>query len=734
MDEIIGSVKKIIFRNEDNSYTVLELALESGEFLTVVGVFPTINVGETLEATGKFSNHRDYGRQFNVEYFEIYPPCTEDAIVDYLSGGAIKGLKRETAKQIVARFGMETLNILEKDADKLTEVRGISKDKAHTAGRKYREISIARNTISALSEVGIKPYIAARVYRIFGVAAIKMIKENPYLLCDEIFEVTFEEADAIAMEIGISYDADCRMRAALEYVLLFNTKNGHTFLPEASLIAVTAGLVGCGEEEIAEVLKQMLTEKVLFAKNIANLNAIYLKKYNDSEELIAGKLLRLSKNSHPALDENVIKSAEKSLKITFADMQREAITTAARCGLFILTGGPGTGKTTTLNGIIYSFKAQGKSVLLAAPTGRAAKRMTDVTGVEAYTIHRLLETGFDSAHRPHFAKNEKNKIEADVLVIDEASMVDTLVFDALLRALKDETQLILVGDIDQLPPVGAGAVLSDILKAEMFPCVRLNEVFRQAQDSLIVVNAHTVNEGKYPNCDSIDSDFYFVKRQDKNDILTAIGMLAARSLPKKFGFDPINDVQVLSPTRKNELGTKAINGMMRELLNPPSPHKKEYLYLDNLFREGDKVMQIRNNYDVDWVNAETGEVGIGIYNGDIGRIKSIDTHNKVMTIDFDGRIASILFDNLFDLEPAYAITVHKSQGNEFPCVVMPITFESGKLATRNLVYTAITRAKTVMVMVGIPEALYKMVDNNKELKRFSGLKYILRRIVEEGIA
>ncbi len=732
MENIIGSVKKIIFRNEDNSYTVLELTLDTGEFLTVVGVFPTISVGETVEAVGTFSNHREYGRQFNVSSAEITPPCTEEAVVDYLASGVIKGVKRETAKKIVERFGMQTLEILETDTDKLLEIKGITKEKANTAGRKYREISIARTTINALAEAGIKPYIAARVYNVFGVAAIKMVKNNPYVLCDEVFDVSFEDADLIAMEIGIDSDAPCRMRAAVEYVLLYNTKNGHTFLPDTSLIAVTADLVGSGEEEISEIVNQLLAEKIIFKKSIANLNAIYLKKYSDSEEFIAQKLLALAGNTYPALNEKMMANAEAALKIKFAVMQKKAIISAAECGVFILTGGPGTGKTTTLVGIIKMFQSLGKSVILAAPTGRAAKRMTDVTGVDAYTIHRLLETGFDAAHRPHFAKNEKNQIEADVIVIDEASMVDTLVFEALLRAIKPTTQLILVGDVDQLPPVGAGAVLSDMLKSDMFNCVRLNEVFRQAQDSLIVVNAHTVNKGDYPDCDSIESDFYFVKRQEKPDILDTIGKLVARSLPKKFGFDPINDIQVLSPTRKNELGTKAVNGMLRELLNPPSPAKKEYLYLDNLYREGDKIMQIRNNYDIDWVNIQTGEVGMGVYNGDIGRIKHIDTHNKVMAVDFDCRIANIGFDNLLDIEPAYAITVHKSQGNEFPCVVMPINFENGKLATRNLAYTAITRAKTVMVMVGIPDALYRMVDNNRELKRFSGLKYILMRLVEEG--
>lgn len=710
----------------------MELASDSGELLTVVGEFPSVTVGETLSAEGEFTSHRDYGRQFSAETYSFSPPESEDALVAFLGAGILKGTKRDVLHKIVKEFGTDTLSVLENEPEKISKIVGVTKEKAVSAGKRYREVTIIRNTVSALAEIGVKPYIAARLYKIYGSAAVKAVYADPYILCNEYIDVPFEEADEIASKVGIDAAAPCRVKAAVEYVLFYNTKNGHTFLPYESLISVAAELIGCDDVAVADAVTALLNAKVLQEKSIANLNAVYLYKYGNSEEYIAKRLIEMAKTKKNAPDEKLLESVEKSLSIKFADLQKKAITEAARCGVFVITGGPGTGKTTALLGLIKLLEAQNCKTVLAAPTGRAAKRMTEVTGTDAQTIHRLLETGFDAARRPVFRKNEKNPIDADVVIIDEASMVDTLVFEALLRAVKPTSALILVGDIDQLPPVGAGAVLRDIIKSEVFDFVALNEIFRQAQDSLIVVNAHTVNRGEYPEFDRVDSDFFFVKRKEKEEIFDAIGKLVSKSLPSKFGYDPIDDIQVITPTKKNELGTRALNGLLRELLNPPSQGKKEYLYVDRLFREGDKVMQVRNNYDLVWVVQSTGEIGEGIYNGDIGRVVEIDAHNKFMRIDFEGRMTEVAFENLFDVEPAYAITVHKSQGNEFPCVVMPMAFGNGRLATRNLLYTAITRARRTMVMVGLPEAMCRMVDNNKELKRFSGLRYILQGMVDGG--
>ncbi|MDP4152308.1 MAG: ATP-dependent RecD-like DNA helicase [Bacillota bacterium] len=725
LETLTGIVKSVKYRSEDNAYTVMTVLTEAEEEVTVVGYIPSVSGGETIEAQGEYTFHKNYGSQFTAEYVDIRLPQNATGILEYLSSGAIRGIGKATAKLIVDKFGDGTLEIIENESDKLSQIKGISKAKADEIGERFREQSGIRRVIAELSELSIEPFLAIRIYKNLGPAALDFIKQNPYILCDELFDIPFEEAENIAKSLGIAQNSLCRRCAGIEYVLRHNLNNGHTFLPFDALAAVSGNLLNLSEDEMHEAVEEMIEKDILEICEIANITAVYLKRFYDCEDYIAKKLLFLASFENKDDMEQAVSQMEKELKIEYADLQRRALLKAARCGVFVLTGGPGTGKTTALNGMIRLFEKMGLVVLLAAPTGRAAKRMTEVTGHEAKTIHRLLEMEYGKDGFPIFTRDENTPLECDAVIIDEASMVDVMVFDALLHAVKAGTKLILVGDADQLPSVGAGNVLHDIIKSDLFETVCLTEIFRQAKNSLIVVNAHSINAGEYPDCNSTQSDFYFVKRQDKKDIFDAVIKLAVSSVPKKFSLDPRNDIQVISPVRKGECGTISLNHALQAALNPPSDEKKEFQFKDRLFREGDKVMQVKNNYDLPFVRTDTGETGMGIYNGDIGALTSIDLHNKKMVVDFDGRKTDYPFENLDELETAYAVTVHKSQGSEFPCVIMPAFFGPPKLCCRNLLYTAVTRAKSVMVLAGVPEAVYKMVDNNVESRRYTGLKYLL---------
>jgi len=698
---------------------------ESEEEITVVGYVPYAQTGEQIEAYGEYKNHKNYGMQFNAESVEITLPKSAAGILDFLSGGVIKGVGKTTAGLIVKEFGDKTLEILEHEPEKLSKIKGISKAKAEEIGRRYREIYGVKRIINELLQLEIEPYIAVKIYKKLGPAAVDFIRQNPYILCDEIFDLSFEFAEGVAKQLGIDEASMCRRQAGIEYVLRHNLENGHTFLPYEKLITVVANLLHLSEDDITEAADDLIEKGVLATRDIANLKGVYLKRMYDCEEYISKKLFLLSLNEKDEDFNQEIEETEKVLNIKFADMQKRAIIKAARSGVMVLTGGPGTGKTTTLMGIIKLFENMGLKVLLAAPTGRAAKRMSEVTGVEAKTIHRLLEVEYGRENLLVFARCENNPLDADVIIIDEASMVDTYIFAALLKAIPNSSKLIIVGDADQIPSVGAGNILKDIIKSELFETIRLTEIFRQARDSLIVVNAHTINAGNYPDCGSVDSDFFFVKRTEKSEIFNVLTKLVSSVIPKKFGLDPKSDIQVISPTRKGELGTMSLNRALQAILNPPHSGKKECVYRDFIFREGDKVMQVKNNYDITWIREETGECGKGIFNGDIGKILEVDIYNKFLIIDFDDRRTEYPFDNLEELETAYAITVHKSQGSEFPCVIMPVFFGPPKLCGRNLLYTAVTRAKNIMIMVGNPEALNKMVDNNVESRRYTGLKYLL---------
>ncbi len=724
MENLHGQVKKIIYTNDENAYTVLLVSLSDGDETVLVGYIPFVGVGEVLTAQGEYKNHKQYGRQFAAESVSFSVPNDKEGIISYLGGGMFKGVGMKTAEKLYDKFGNEIFDVLENNSDKLHKIDGMTKKRAAEMVQRYKSTFSIRTVISELSAYGISPYKAAKLYRIFGLNSTSLVKKNPYLLCDDAIGVSFEEADKLAEQFGIAKDSDYRLEAGVEYVLRHNLGNGHTFLPYGSLCSVAAEMLSADVNSVSETVESMKNKNQLVQKKIANLDAIYLAEYSNYEEYIAKRLLQMSEYHENSDYSKLVDSLEKKLDINYAPLQKIAIIKAAQNRIFILTGGPGTGKTTALVGMIELFNLLGMTYALAAPTGRAAKRMTDITGIEAKTIHRLLETSRGEEGPAVFNRNQKNPIDEEVVIVDEASMIDVKLFEALLRALKTDCRLILVGDMNQLPPVGAGNVLRDMIKSDLFTTVALTEIFRQAQGSLIVVNAHEVNDGKYPECESIESDFFFVKRQDKNAIAATCQQLVCKSLPKKFSYDPIKDIQVITASHKGETGTHELNKILQDTINPQRAGKSECVFLDKVFRVGDKVMQVKNNYDAVWVKTDTGEVGDGIYNGDIGIITDIDLMNRYMNIDFEGRMCEISFDMLTDIELAYAITVHKSQGNEFKCVVMPVYF-AGRLTTRNLLYTAITRARETMVLVGIPEAVRAMVDNNKEMRRFTGLKYIM---------
>lgn len=724
MEKLNGQVKKIIFTNEENAYTVLLVSLPDGDETVLVGYIPFVGLGENLIAEGEFKNHKQYGRQFVAESVTFSVPYDKEGIISYLGGGMFKGIAMKTAQKIYDKFGNEIFEILENDAQRLCRIDGITKKRAAEMAERYKSTFSIRTVISELAVYGVSPYKAAKIYRIFGLNSLSLIKKNPYILCDERIGVSFEEADKLAEQFGIPANSNYRVEAGVEYVLRHNLGNGHTFLPYGSLCSVAAEMLSADINDISDVVENMKKNNLLVQRKIANLDAVYLAEYSNCEEYIAKRLLEMSQFYENNDYSKLVDKLEKKLGISYAPLQKSAIIKAAQNRIFILTGGPGTGKTTALVGMVELFNSLGMTYALAAPTGRAAKRMTDITGVEAKTVHRLLETSRGEEGPAVFNRNAKNPIEEEVVIVDEASMLDVKLFEALLRALKNGCRLILVGDVNQLPPVGAGNVLRDMIKSDLFTTVALTEIFRQAQGSLIVVNAHEVNDGNYPECESIESDFFFVKRQDKAAIASTCQQLVCRSLPKKFSYDPLKDIQIITASHKGETGTLELNKILQNALNPSVAGKSECVFLDKVFRVGDKVMQVKNNYDAVWVRTDTGEVGDGIYNGDIGIITEIDLMNRFMNIDFEGRMCEISFDMLTDIELAYAITVHKSQGNEFKCVVMPVYF-AGRLTTRNLLYTAITRARETMVLVGIPEAVKAMVDNNKETRRFTGLKYIM---------
>ena len=727
MDEIRiyeGSVSDIIFFNESNAYAVFEFYSESDGEFTCTGNVPYIKAGEFLRISGVWTTHHDYGEQFKVNSFEKLKPSTTGEILTYLSSGVIRGIREVTARKIVNYFGDESLLIIAECPERLAEISGISLNKALQIGEAYNDIRSKEGLILFLHKFGISSTFAIKIYDRFGDDALSMVKENPYLLCDYMRGISFKSADTIAQSMGIAKEDEHRVKSGLKYVLLYSAfSGGHTYLPRELLIKLAVKMLDVSDLAAENALVSLLIDHEIYSAEISGEEGIFLHEFYNSERLLAEKLLYLSNipQSPAGQVEKEIKKIEKSMGISLAEAQKNAVITAVSSGVTVITGGPGTGKTTTIRFIIDVFKEMGKKIALTAPTGRAAKRMSSVTGMESKTIHRLLEIGYsDDNLIREFVRGSDFPIDYDVVIADEVSMIDSLLMAALAQALKPSTKLILVGDSDQLPSVGAGNVLADIVASEKINVIKLQTVFRQAEESMIVVNAHRINNGLYPEYNVKDKDFFFIDVQGAENMAQKVKELVEKRLPKAYNYNPLTDIQVLSPMKKTVSGVINLNKILQETLNAQNGKKGEKQFPSRILREGDKVMQVKNNYDLLWKKTDSSEEGSGVFNGDLGFISSIEEEGLTVTFDDD---KDVYYPNnmLDELELAYAITVHKSQGSEFPVVVMPIFSGAPQLMSRNLFYTAITRATKCVVLVGNRVAAQKMVDNDFEEHRYSSL-------------
>lgn len=722
-----GAVENIVFRNEDNGYTVLEIS-DGDDYITAVGVMPLVTVGDNVSLIGSYTEHKSYGRQFSAQTCEVTCPTNGADILRYLASGAIKGIGGATARRLVEEFGSATLDVMENQPERVALLKGISKSKAQSFSEQLRSNAGVRTLMLFLGEYGISNAAAIKIFKSFGSSAVQLIKDNPYILCDADFGVGFQTADEIASREKLEPENPVRLRAGITYVLRHNEGNGHTCLPKEKLSSIAAQFLNVDYNLILDCMDEMVFDRTLAIEELDGKEFIFIQSMHMTEIYIASRIKLLLGFPAEKISriEEAIKKCEQDDGIEYAELQKQAITSALTEGMLVLTGRPGTGKTTTLNAIIKILQSRGQKVLLAAPTGRAAQRMSELTGNEAKTIHRLLEVEWNKDDKLIFSKNERNQLKCDALIIDEVSMVDVSIFDSVLRALPIGCRLILVGDFDQLPSVGAGNVLGDLIESAVLPVVRLNEIFRQAQKSLIVTNAHRIVNGELPILNSKDKDFFFLQRNNKSDVTDVIIDLCTNRLPKAYSYSAFESIQILAPSKKGELGTAELNHKLQARLNPKSDSKGEAVIGSKTFRVGDKVMQIKNNYDIRW-EKENGETGDGIFNGDIGIIKAIDRKSKRMWIEFFDKTASMSFENASELDFAYAITVHKSQGNEFDCVILPMFPGPPQLYYRNLLYTAVTRAKKTLILVGNPYTVELMVNNNRQTKRYSGLKTFLQR-------
>ena len=728
LEIIQGAVSAVVYQNYENGYAVLRLNVGGGQTVTVVGTIPLPAVGERLMVTGKWSNHSNYGRQFEAEFLERLMPQTTMEILNYLSSRVIKGIGPKMAARIVERFGDQTLAVMEREPERLAEVAGISREKARAIGEEFRLQVGMRQIMEFFALHHLPAELAVRTYKRYGDSTIELLYDDPYLLMDEELEADFAAVDQFAIDLGVAGDDPRRVEAGVQFELNYNLTGGHSFLPEDKLAAATARLLHVEEDAVRQALERLLEADRLNRDALAGITVIYLPRLYEAETESTRRLLEFAGNTFPApknLDK-LIRSVAHDSGIDYSGQQLEAIREAATSGLLLITGGPGTGKTTILNGILELLGRMQLRCLLAAPTGRAAKRLSEVTGEDASTIHRLLEAGIDPATgKMFFARDEENPLKCDAVVVDEMSMVDVQLLHSLLRAIPQGKRLILVGDPDQLPPVGPGFPFGDMLRSGVLPTVHLTEIFRQAQQSLIVMNAHRVNHGEMPDLRCVTSDFFFMRRNNEEAVCSLIRDLCAVRLPQKMGI-PADQIQVLSPTRKGAVGTVNLNRLLQAALNPPAPEKKERAFGDYLFREGDRVMQIHNNYDILWKKTDGSMVGAGIFNGDVGILQSIDTGAETLTVLFDDKVAEYDFTQLNELEPAYAMTVHKSQGSEYRAVVLAAWNGSPYLLSRSILYTAITRARELLVIVGREETVGVMVGNAKKNRRYSGLKLRLQ--------
>ncbi len=726
MEKLAGYVEHIIYRNADNGYTVLNLVNGEDE-ITCVGIFSTIAEGENIEATGDYTDHPTYGTQFKVVSFEEKAPEDQEAIERYLGSGAIKGIGLAMAARIVRRFKEDTFRIIEEEPERLVEVKGISERKAMEIASQVNEKRDLRQAMIFLQQFGITMNLAVKIYNKYGQEVYGILKENPYRLADDIEGVGFRTADDIAAKAGIRTDSDFRVRSGILYTLLQASGEGHTFLPQEELTAKTSELLGIDKEIIEKNYMDLSIDRKIIMKQSGDQVQIYSSSFYYMEANTATMLreLDITYDVADAEIEQRIHNIEKQTGMQLDEHQVQAVKEAVRNGLLIITGGPGTGKTTTINTIIRYFEIEGMDIFLAAPTGRAAKRMSETTGFEARTIHRMLELNGGMEGSAGFERNETNPLETDVVIIDEMSMVDITLMNSLLKAIAPGTRLILVGDINQLPSVGPGSVLKDIIQSEAFNVVMLTKIFRQASTSDIIVNAHKINRGEEVSLDNKSMDFFFLKRYEADIIINVVLQLVKQKLPKFVDATPY-DIQVLTPMRKGLLGVERLNGILQQYLNPPDKSKREKEHGDMVFREGDKVMQTKNNYQLEWeIRTKFGltvDKGMGIFNGDMGIIIEINDFAETMTVEFDeGRKVEYSYKLLDELELAYAITIHKSQGSEYPAVVIPLLSGPSMLMNRNLLYTAVTRARKCVTLVGNDATFNQMIQNTSQQKRYSGL-------------
>ncbi len=726
LNTLEGTVEAVVYQNPENGYTVLRLDVGEEEPVTVVGCVPGVSPGETLTAQGSWTRHATYGPQFKAEAARRGMPTGEKAVFDYLSSGAVKGIGVATARRMVEEFGADALSVLENEPEKLAKIKGITKKTALSMGESFRLQMGMRRLLDFLAAHALPPMLSLPLYRRFGNRALDILREDPYILTDGDLGVDFGIADTLALDLGFSDDHPRRAEAGVAFVLRHNLDNGHTFLPRGKLLATAAAMLGVNDPEILDdALASLMEQGEVVEEAVAGEDACYLSPLWEAETHVAERVKAMCGNEilPPENLDKLIARIEKTQGIAYAPQQRRAVELAAQRQVILLTGGPGTGKTTTLRAVLSLFEQLGLKTALAAPTGRAAKRLGEVCDAEGATIHRLLETRFDpKTGQLVFAHNEDSPLDADAVIVDETSMVDIILMSALLSALRDDCRLVLVGDPDQLPSVGAGNLLSDLIRSGRVPTVRLTEVFRQAAQSAIIRSAHQVNEGIPPELRNDSSqDVFFLRRPDPELAEETIVELIGKRLPENMGI-PSHQIQVLSPTRKRTGGTASLNKAIQAAVNPPAEGKGERAYGPYIFREGDRVMQVKNNYDILWKTADGLEAGMGVFNGDIGHVVRVDNQRELVTVDFDGHTVEYAPDMLGELEPAYAVTVHKSQGSEYRAVILTALDTVPRLLTRGVLYTAITRARELLVIVGDEGVIARMTANDKQTKRYSGLR------------